>query len=292
MEYDEFGLFEENADEAGLTLPGPPVVRRESVDVGAGQRVSALVWGERPPEIVLLHGGAQNAHTWDTVALALGLPLLAVDLPGHGHSDWREDRDYWPARNAEAVATVVERLAPRAGTVVGMSLGGLTAIRLAARYPALVRRLLVVDVTPGVNREQAAPIADFVNGPVTFPSFEEILRRTVAFNPTRSERSLRRGILHNARELPDGTWQWRYDRLRPSGDSLGFQDLWDDLPRIQAQVMLVLGSRSGVVSPANVAEFTRRLPGARVETVDGAGHSIQGDRPLELARLIAGFHQA
>ncbi len=36
---------------------------------------------------MLLHGGAQNAHTWDTVALALGRPLVAIDLPGHGHSD-------------------------------------------------------------------------------------------------------------------------------------------------------------------------------------------------------------
>jgi esterase len=81
---------------------------------GGGQTVSALVWGEHPPELVLLHGGGQNAHTWDTVALILGRPLLAVDLPGHGHSDWRADRDYGPWRNAEAVAAVIEQAAPAA----------------------------------------------------------------------------------------------------------------------------------------------------------------------------------
>ena len=45
----------------------------------------------RRPNSVLLHGGGQNAHTWDTVALALDRPLLAVDLPGHGHSDWPQE---------------------------------------------------------------------------------------------------------------------------------------------------------------------------------------------------------
>ena len=89
--YDEFSLFHENAEEAGLPFTEPPVVRRESVEVAPGRAVSALVWGGGSPELVLLHGGGQNAHTWDTVALALDRPLLAVDLPGHGHSDWPQD---------------------------------------------------------------------------------------------------------------------------------------------------------------------------------------------------------
>src|SRR5919204_5586767 len=97
VEYDEFGLFHENAEEYDIAWKGSPAVRREFVDVGDGRRVSALVWSDAEPEIVLVHGGAQNAHTWDTVALALDRPLVAIDLPGHGHSDWRTDRRYWPA---------------------------------------------------------------------------------------------------------------------------------------------------------------------------------------------------
>ncbi|HEV2368339.1 MAG TPA: alpha/beta hydrolase, partial [Acidimicrobiales bacterium] len=86
IDYDEFGLFHENAAEFGLPYDGPPAVRRVAVPVDADRSLSALVWGTAPPELVLLHGGAQNAHTWDTVAMALGRPLVAVDLPGHGHS--------------------------------------------------------------------------------------------------------------------------------------------------------------------------------------------------------------
>src|SRR5581483_3658975 len=114
MPYDEFGLFHENAQEYGLPYDGPPAVRRVGVEVSPGRTVSSLVWGTAPPELVLVHGGAQNAHTWDTVALALGRPLLAVDLPGHGHSDGGPDDTISLESNGADLATVVEQLAPEA----------------------------------------------------------------------------------------------------------------------------------------------------------------------------------
>ena len=291
VDYDEFGLFHENAQEYDIPWNGPPAVRREFIDVSDARRVSALVWGHAEPELVLVHGGAQNAHTWDTVALALDRPLVAVDLPGHGHSDWREDRRYWPADNAEDLAQVLPGLAPSPRLVVGMSLGGLTSIALAARHPELAPRLVLVDVTPGVDRDKAAPIAAFVAGPEQFASFDEILERTIAFNPTRTESSLRRGILHNARENDDGTWTWRYDRWRlgEGEDMPDFRGLWDDVSKLTMPLMLVLGAESGVVGEEDVAELRRRQPDVRVEVVEGAGHSVQGDRPVELARLIESF---
>ncbi|MGQ0823803.1 MAG: alpha/beta fold hydrolase [Actinomycetota bacterium] len=297
MHYDEFGLFEENAQEYGLADRGAPTVRRTSVDAGESVgigRVSALVWGTDEPELVLLHGGAQNAHTWDTVALALGRPLVAVDLPGHGHSGHRDDHAYWPAENAVTVEVAVRALAPSARLVVGMSLGGLTAVALAARAPELVRELVLVDVTPGVNHEKASAITQFIDGPEYFASFDEILERTIAFNPTRTESSLRRGVLHNAIEASDGRWRWRYDLPRRgsgAGDDgriiPGLDTLWDAIERLEVPCTLLRGADSPVVDDADVAELRRRNPAARVEVVEGAGHSIQGDRPLELAAFLA-----
>jgi pimeloyl-ACP methyl ester carboxylesterase len=293
--YDEFSMFADNAAEVGLPWTGPPVVRRASVEVAPGRALSALVWGDGPAEVVLLHGGGQNAHTWDTVALALDRPLVAIDLPGHGHSDWPGDaRALDPAAMADDVAVVVDALAPGAGVVVGMSLGGVTAIALAARHPEAVRRLVLVDITPGVDRDKSSDIAAFLAGPETFASFDEILARTVQFNPTRSESSLRRGVLHNAVQRPDGTWTWRHQLGRPSGagglhvESVDFGSLWDDLGAVDVPVLLVRGALSPVVDDADVAEFRRRRPGDDVVVVEGAGHSIQGDRPLELARILEG----
>jgi pimeloyl-ACP methyl ester carboxylesterase len=294
--YDEFSLFEENASEAGLPWNGPPVVRREFVEVAPDRNVSALVWGTGPAEIVFIHGGGQNAHTWDTVALALDRPLVAIDLPGHGHSDWPGDaRVLDPRAMAGDVAVVIDRLAPRSRLLVGMSLGGATSIALAATRPDLVAKLALVDITPGVTREKSSDIAAFLAGPETFASFDEILERTIAFNPTRSESSLRRGVLHNSVQRDDGTWTWRHQLGRPPGSSglhvgsVDFGPLWDDLESIAAPVLLIRGALSPVVDDADQAEFQRRRPSDRVIMVSDAGHSIQGDQPVELAAILRGY---
>jgi pimeloyl-ACP methyl ester carboxylesterase len=297
IEYDEFGLFHENAEEFGLPWDGAPTVERRWVEVAPDRRLSALVWGSGEPEVVLLHGGGQNAHTWDTVALALCRPLVAVDLPGHGHSDdAAESTGLRPRAFADDVATVIDQLAPEARLVVGMSLGGLTAIAVAARHPHLVRKLGVIDVTPGVDQTKASDIVSFLAGPESFASFDEILERTVRFNPTRSEASLRRGVLHNAVQREDGRWVWRHQRgARPvynTETSLDFGGLWNDLAAVTAPVLLVTGGNSSVVDDADRATFRQNQPDARIEQVDGAGHSIQGDRPVELAQLLAGFLDA
>jgi pimeloyl-ACP methyl ester carboxylesterase len=214
VDYDEFGLFHENIAEFDLDVGTLPPVERVTVDLPSesGRLVSALRWGVGPADVVFVHGGAQNAHTWDTVALALERPALAIDLPGHGHSEWRGDGAYTPHNLADDIAVMVAEHAPRARVVVGMSLGGLTSMELAVRHPALVRRLVLVDITPGVNQQKAKAVLDFVDGPQEFASFDDLLERTMSFNPTRSEPSLRRGILHNAAQRTDGSWQWRYDR--------------------------------------------------------------------------------
>ena len=302
VDYDEFGFFHENAAEYGLPFDGPPVVRRAFCDVGGGRRLSALVWQDAPPELVLLHGGAQNAHTWDTVAMALGRPLVAVDLPGHGHSDGSGPAGTGSTLESDArdVAAVVRALAPSARVVVGMSLGGLVTLALAAGAPELVRSIVLVDVLPGVAGERAKHITDFVDRPPTFASFDELLELTVRFNPTRTRSSLRRGILHNAEQAPDGTWTWRWARHRTPlpGPERGFDEargrlhegLWDTVASIEVPVLLARGMRpDSVLGDDDEAELRRRLPSARVVHVEEAGHSLQGDTPLELAAIVEDF---
>ena len=291
---DEFSMLVDNATEVGLEWSGRPAVDRVEVALDDGRTVSAIKWGAAPPELVLLHGGAQNAHTWDTVALALGRPLLAVDLPGHGHSGWRDDHRYTPRTIADDVAIMLEELAPDASAVVGMSLGGLTAICLAAEHGHLVRRLGVVDVTPGTDHAKAEPIIEFVSGPESFTSFDEILSRTIEYNPTRSESSLRRGVVHNAVEKADGSWTWRWDPVRDWEIEKGpdFTDLWEYVSGVAVPMVLYRGGTSGVVGDEDVEELQRRCPDAEVVVVADAGHSIQGDKPLELAALLEGLLSA
>ena len=281
---DEFALLAENAAQAGVTGALPEVSRVEHGPI------SALRWGSDPARVVFLHGGAQNAHTWDTVILGLGLPALAIDLPGHGRSAWREDGDYGPKLNASALAPVVAELAPDAELTVGMSLGGLTALRLAVAVPALVRNLVLVDVTPSaperheqMTQAQMGTVA-LAQGDRIFPSFAAMVDATVAAAPHRSRESLRRGVFHNSRRLDDGTWTWRYDTFR-KGD--GFAGLWDDVPALVTPTTLVRGGKSFFVNDEDAEQFARTAPGfLRTEVVADSGHSVQGDQPRALVAIL------
>jgi pimeloyl-ACP methyl ester carboxylesterase len=285
----EFSLLSENAEQAGVAGALPHV---ERLTAGAADReVSALRWGDQP-RIVFLHGGGQNAHTWDTVIVGLGEPALAVDLPGHGHSAWREDGDYSPRHNADTVAPVLREFAPSADLVVGMSLGGLTAIRLAAAAPDLVQELVLVDVTPSALQRHAELTAEqqgtvaLMQGEREFPSFQAMLDLTVAAAPHREVKALRRGVFHNSRRLDNGKWTWRYDTIRKVPD---FDGLWDDVDALAAPVTLVRGGSSGFVTDEDAAELGRRAKHFRgAHVVEYSGHSVQSDQPRTLIDLLRG----
>ncbi len=210
----------------------------------------SLVWGTTDPELVLVHGGAQNAHTWDTVALALGRPLIAIDLPGHGHSDGGPGGSLSVRTNGEDLAAVIRQLAPNAVGVVGMSLGGLSSIALTAAAPDLVR-------VPRPHRCDARhlqgsrlPHHQLHQRPRELPQ----LRRAAwpapwSTIPSRSESSLRRGILHNALQREDGSWVWRYARFRSAETATppDFGSLWDDVSDIKVPLLLVRGLAWSVV---------------------------------------------
>ena len=284
---DEFGLLTENAEQIGATGPLPSVAR---LDLG---EISAIKWGDDDPRAVFLHGGGQNAHTWDTVILGLGVPALAIDLPGHGRSAWREDGDYGPRLAAEKLIPVLRTHAPNAQLVVGMSLGGLTALRIAATEPALVPELVLVDVTPSaperheqMTKAQMGTVA-LVQGDRTFDSFQAMLDVTVAAAPHRDRKSLRRGVFHNSKKLDDGGWTWRYDSFR-KGD--GFSNLWDDVPAITMPTTLIRGANSHFVNDEDADAFANGAPGfQRTHVVADAGHSVQGDQPARLVELLKGI---
>ena len=152
-----------------------------------------------------------------------------------------------------------------------------------------MRALVLVDVTPGVNREKASAIAQFIDGPEYFETFDEILERTVAFNPTRTESSLRRGILHNAVEDAGRSLALALRPARGAGAAKA-------TTAASSRASTRCGTRSrdrgaahartrralAVVDDDDV-ESCCAATGCAVVVFDGAGHSIQGDKPIELA---------
>ena len=293
VDYDEFGLFHENAEEFGLPYDGPPSVRREAVDVAPGRRLSALVWGTGDPELVLLHGGAQNAHTWDTVALALDRPLVAVDLPGHGHSDD-------PARPARSPRT--RSTSPRPSGPSRRGPTSSSACRSAAsprsRWPPTTP-----TSSAGSSSSTSRPPSPRPRRPPS-PLSSTVLPRS----PTSTRSSPGpSSTTRRDRCRPCGEASCTTRRSRPTGAGSGatpaergpggdhqigpdFAGQWDTVSGLTVPLLLVRGMAAGsVVDDDDEAEVLRRQPDAEVARVDGAGHSVQGDQPVALARLIDQF---
>jgi pimeloyl-ACP methyl ester carboxylesterase len=285
---DEFQHLPEEAAELGVPAP-LPAVERIAADVPGG-RVSALRWGRRPGTI-LLHGAGLNAHTWDGTLLALGRSALAVDLPGHGASSWRDDFDYRPATNARAVAALLDEVGDgRPQLVVGQSLGGLTGVALAEERPDLVRALVLVDISPGLRLGDARQVSEFLAGPQVFPSRAVIVDKAVAAGIGSDRRRLERGVALNTRIRADGSVVWTHHLAYPPVDAPALPDIatpWAGVTGTAVPVLLVR-ARNGYLPDAVLAEFRERVPRAAVVELP-TGHNVQEQDPAGLAAAIAAF---
>ena len=284
-------LIQSAATEVEISAGDLPEVRRTEVDVSGGDRLSALTWGEGAPEFVFVHGGSQNAHTWDVVALLLGRPCVAIDLPGHGQSSWRADGTYDPSVMCDAVAEAMQQLVSPPVFLVGMSLGGLTAIALTARYPALVEGLVVVDVTPSAGDQMRLP--HYPRPVESFASIDEMVERVYKDGTGRSRESFRRGVMANSRQRSDGRWVWRWDPAKTaSRHRIEWGAVWPDVSLSRAPLLFIRAGSSRVVRDEDLAELRRRRPDAEVVEIPGAVHSVQGSKPRELVAELERFRAA
>ena len=297
--YDELSLFHENAEEYGIPWDGPPTVRRQAVEVGPDRRLSALVWGDAPPEIVFLHGGAQNAHTWDTVALALDRPLLAVDLPGHGHSDGGQDGALDPASNAQDVAATIRALAPGAAAVVGMSLGGAVAQALALDHPERVTALITQN---GNAYEEGignvfAPMREYWREPSAKnrSTLRELLQ------PESIQSQYTQGVTDTSLIAPESYALDAALLARPGNDEIQL-DLFLDYranvalyPRFQEYfrtcrppLLAAWGRNDPIFLPAGAEAFKRDIPDAEIRLYE-TGHFALETHAAEIGAAIGAF---
>lgn len=311
---DEFSFLADQAADAGIDGPSPHG-ERLSLTLPDGRTLSALRYmpagsaDGAEPVVTFLHGAGLNAHTWDTTILALGLPALAIDLPGHGDSSWRNDAAYVARVLAPDVAIGMDAWTDAPQVLVGQSLGGLTAAAVAASRPDLVRRLVVIDITPGID-SNAGPtqIREFFAGPTDWASRDELVDRALAFGLGGSRTAAERGVYFNSRVRDDGRVEWKHhfahlaaamaaasaDAADP-GATGGQQDQdalaavlgeagWEDLAAVEAPITLIRGDR-GYVTEADEEEFHERVPKAD-SSVFASGHNVQEEQPRALGTWL------
>jgi len=262
-----------------------------------GFRIHYLDWGKpgRPP-IVLLHGGALNAHTWDVVCLALRADYrcIAVDQRGHGDSEWSPALDYTPEAHRRDVLGLVDQLGFDRFLLVGQSMGALNSFTFATAHSDRLRGLVLIDAGPKIRINGAEKIGEFVNATAEIDSIDDALAQALKFNPLRDPRLLRRGLLYNYRQLPSGKWARKHDMRHWIGSEMKdrakrHQSSWQRLEKVTCPTLVVRGAISDVFHDEDAETFAKSLPNARWTKVEGAGHTVQGDNPRGLVEKLREF---
>lgn len=282
---DEFSFLARQAENLGAAAPAARRVDTAAPD-GA---VSAIAYGDGAARVALLHGAGLNAHTWDATVIALGAPAYAVDLPGHGDSEWRNDADYAPATIAPAVVRALETATDGPVVLVGHSLGGLVGAAVAAARPDLVSHLVLVDITPEIDRGGPSQLRAFYER-TEFGSRDELVAYAMSFGLGGDPENARRGVHLNSRVRPDGVVEWKHHFARIAAQALGDDrpadpaEGWRSLERVTAPITLVRGT-SGFVDDDAAARFAAHLPAAHTISLD-APHNVQEVAPSDLAAII------
>jgi pimeloyl-ACP methyl ester carboxylesterase len=261
-------------------------------------RLHYLEWG-RPDAapLLLLHGGGLNAHTWDVVALALSdrYRCIALDLRGHGESEWSRSLEYTVATHTADVRAFLDVVGIDRCVVIGMSLGGIVSMSLTLTAPDVVRGLVLVDVGPAPRTEGVRRIEGFMNATTSFDTIEDAVDRAIGFNPRRDPNLLTWTLERNLMRLHNGPYTWKYDRRHRATSEHVDEIVADNIRlaervgEINCPVLLAYGEQSDVVSPDDADRFVARIRDGRAVGVPNAGHTVQGDNPGALLALLDEF---
>ena len=260
-----------------LRIPGPDLQVRED-----GPR--------KAPTIVLLHGFTASMHWWEPAVppLARENRVIRIDLVGHGGSE-KPREGYEMESQAGQVGLALRALGVRRATIAGHSMGGFVAVALAERQPRLVDRLVLIGAPP----ENRFGKLSFTARLGLVPLIGQALSRTLPDAQVRDglESAFAEGVVVPERFVQDFR-RLTYSSYRSSAGSsqrfLAAKPLDERASAAGVRAMVIFGEHDRVVDPA-AADAYRHVPGARIETIRGAGHSPIFERPQETARLILGF---
>jgi pimeloyl-ACP methyl ester carboxylesterase len=251
-----------------------------------GVRLACRDFGGHGAPVLLLHGLAGHAGEWAETAgwLTERYRVLALDARGHGRSE-RVPLDVSRAAHVGDAAFVVERLRLGPVVLIGQSLGGHSALLVAAEHPELVRGLVIADASPAEgNDDDVAEVSEaLARWPVPFPSREA----AVDFfgGPSLSAEAWADGL-----EQRGGGWWPRFDievMVRTLREAIR-QPYWREWERVRCPVLIVRAG-NGIIPAADAQAMTNRLPGTRLVEFAGAEHDLHLDRPAEWRDAVGEF---
>jgi pimeloyl-ACP methyl ester carboxylesterase len=252
-----------------------------------GLKLFATHYGpEQGAPVLLLHGGGQARGSWAQSGEALGregFRAIALDMRGHGDSDWSRDGRYALDAFADDLREVIATL-DRPPVLIGASLGGLASLLAVGEVPeAPAAAVVLVDIVPWMEKRGGEQVVDFMRGTSGgFDTIEEAADAVSGYLPHRPRPERLDGLSRNLRKKADGRWYWHWDPnfVRPQEgwdmDKIN-ERLSDAAQAIRVPLMLLHGTNSEIVSAEGAARFRALLPDAEVAPIAGAHHMVVGD---------------
>ena len=239
------------------------------------------------PPIVLIHRFAGSIHEWDQIVpeLAGSHRVIRTDLLGHGGSE-KPGSGYSIEGQARLIAAVLDELGVRKALVVGHSMGGDVAIALATARRDLVQRLVVIDANPEWRFFTLPPSVTRTLWPLIGQlqwqlAPDSMIRRSV-------QREFAPGFpvpQHSVRDVRRMTYTSYTDSLDDFRRYLDSIPLNKRAARLKMPILVLWGERDQLVKPAALNDY-RKVAGAGIVLIAGAGHSAMIERPTETARLV------
>jgi len=256
-----------------------------------GLRIHYLDWGSRDkPPLVMIHGIARVAHTFDHLAPMFvdRYHVLAIDMRGHGDSDWDPGARYLVEDHVKDLEAFVSQLQLRRLTLWGNSTGGRVAQVFAGLHPDLVSALIVEDVGPERPRSIADNFARQVQVEAKgWASEDELLAQLRKGNQGISDDQLRTYARFGSKPGPDGRIIWKRDPNLAKG--FVETELWQYVRRITSPTIYIFGGRSTIVPVETQEQLKKTVPGVEIVTMPGLGHYPSQESPEAFLRIVNGF---
>jgi pimeloyl-ACP methyl ester carboxylesterase len=241
------------------------------------------------PPVVILHGLLGSARNWTSIAkeLAASHRVFALDLRNHGRSPWAATMSF--DEMAGDVAAFIERHGLGALTLIGHSLGGKVAMRLALTRPELIERLLVVDVAPVAYAHSFGPFVEAMRQ-VDLAAVQRRGDADLQLRDAVPDAVLRNFLLQNLVKTDAGfVWRVNLEALAANMDALlGFP-----MPAADAAyggpTLFIAGGRSHYLTPEHQPLIERLFPNAEHAVIAGAGHWLHAECPAEFLADVRRF---
>ena len=252
-------------------------------------KIAADVWGSNNQELViLLHGGGQTRHAWGDTGKKLaeaGYHSVALDLRGHGDSEWHADGDYSIRAYKDDLVSIINEIGKPA-RLVGASLGGMASLVLAGDEinSDLCTALIMVDIGIYPDPVGSDRIVSFMlSGEKGFDSLENVAKSISNYLPHRKKPKDLEGLKKNLRLKSDGRYYWHWDprfiRRRPGSRDRRYFDLQlKAAEKVTIPTLLIRGALSDVVTMEDVDYFLSVISHAKFVEIENAAHIIAGDR--------------